>query len=156
MQREFKEGHYIANHGYSHQYSKVYASRDTTFQEYVECENSIKNALNNQDYNTYLFRFPGGSSGGMYSGVKAEARELFSNYGVAYTNWNCLTGDAAGNTTKEDCFQELVNTKGNQSSLIVLMHDANDKQYTVDGLREIIQYFKNDGYVFKNFYEIFK
>ena len=155
LKREYEEGHYIANHGYSHQYSKVYESKDTTFQEYVDCENAIKNALNNQDYNTYLFRFPGGSSGGMYSSVKAEARELFNSYGVAFTNWNCLTGDAAGNTTKEACFEEMINTKANQSSIVLLMHDANDKQYTVDGLRDIINYFKNEGYVFKNFYEIF-
>ena len=155
LKREYEEGHYIANHGYSHQYSKVYESKDTVFQEYVDCENAIKKALNNQDYNTYLFRFPGGSSGGMYSSVKADARELFNSYGVAYTNWNCLTGDAAGNTTKEECFEEMINTKANQSSIILLMHDANDKQYTVDGLRDIIHYFKDEGYIFKNFYEIF-
>lgn len=156
LKREFNEGHYIANHGYSHQYSKIYESKDTTFQEYVECENSVKNALGNPDYNTYLFRFPGGSNGGKYSSIKAEARELFDSYGVAYTNWNCLTGDAEGKKTKEECIEEMLNTKGNQNSIILLMHDANDKQQTLEALPEIIQYFKNEGYAFKNFYEIFK
>lgn len=156
LKREYEEGHYIANHGYSHQYSKVYESKDTTFQEYVECENAIRNALGIPDYNTYLFRFPGGSNGGRYSAVKSEARELFDSYGVAYTNWNCLTGDAENNKTKEACIQEMLNTKGNQNSIILLMHDANDKQQTLDALPEIIQYFRNEGYTFKNFYEIFK
>ncbi len=156
LKREYEEGHYIANHGYSHQYSKVYESKDTTFQEYVECENSIRNALGIPDYNTYLFRFPGGSNGGRYSAVKSEARELFDSYGVAYTNWNCLTGDAENKKTKEACIQEMLNTKGNQNSIILLMHDANDKQQTLDALPEIIQYFRNEGYTFKNFYEIFK
>ena len=156
VKREFEEGHYIANHGYSHKYSQIYQSKDTTFAEYVQCENAIKNVLGNPDYNSYLFRFPGGSSGGKYEEVKSQARELFNTYGVAYTNWNCLTGDAENKKTKEECIQEMINTKNNQNSIILLMHDANDKQQTVDALPEIIQYFKNEGYTFKNFYEIFK
>ena len=156
VKREFEEGHYIANHGYSHKYSQIYQSKDTTFAEYVQCENAIKNVLGNPDYNSYLFRFPGGSSGGKYEEVKSQARELFNTYGVAYTNWNCLTGDAENKKTKEECIQEMINTKNNQNSIILLMHDANDKQQTVDALPEIIQYFKNEDYTFKNFYEIFK
>ena len=155
LRRTFEEGHYIANHGYSHKYSEIYQSKDTVFQEYIMCENSIKAALNNPDYNCFLFRFPGGSSGGRYSKVKAEARELLNSYGFAYTNWNCLTGDAEGKKTKEACIEELINTKADQNGLVVLMHDANDKQQTVDSLPEIIQYFKNEGYTFKTFYDIF-
>ena len=156
LEREFSEGHYIANHGYSHKYSQIYESQDTVFQEYIDCENSIKRALGREDYNSYLFRFPGGSSGGHYASVKAQARELLDNYGVAYTNWNCLTGDAENKKTKEACMEEMINTKADQNSIILLMHDANDKQQTVDALPEIIEYYKNEGYTFKNFYEIFR
>lgn len=156
LNREYKEGHYIANHGYSHKYSSIYTSKDTVFEEYIACENSIKKALNNEEYNSYLFRFPGGSSGGPYKSVKAEARELLESYGIAYTNWNALTGDAENKKTKDECIKEMLNTKGNQNSIILLMHDANDKQQTVDALPEIIEYYKNEGYTFKNFYEIFK
>lgn len=155
LKRAFNEGHYIANHGYSHKYSQIYESKDTVFQEYVECENSIRNALNNPDYNSYLFRFPGGSSGGRYEKIKAQAREHFQNYGIAYTNWNCLTGDAEGKNTKEECIQEVINTKAGRGSLILLMHDANDKPQTVEALPEIIQMLKDEGYTFKTFYEIF-
>lgn len=156
LKREFNEGHYIANHGYSHKYSQIYENRDTVFDEYNQCEVSIKNALGNQEYNSFLFRFPGGSRGGRYESVKSDARQLFEEYGIAYTNWNCLTGDAAGKTTKEACIQEMLESKGNQNSIILLMHDANDKGQTVEALPEIIQYYKNEGYTFKNFYEIFK
>lgn len=156
LKREFNEGHYIANHGYSHEYSRIYENRDTVFDEFNQCEVSIKNALGNQEYNSFLFRFPGGSRGGRYEKVKAEARQLLEEYGVAYTNWNCLTGDAAGNKTKDSCIQEMLESKGDQNSIILLMHDANDKSQTVEALPEIIQYYKNEGYTFKNFYEIFK
>ncbi len=156
LKREYEEGHYLANHGYSHKYSQIYQSKDTTFEEYAQCENAIKSALGNPSFNTYLFRFPGGSSGGHYEDIKAEARQMFRDYGVAYTNWNCLTGDAENKTTKEACIQEMIDTKADQNSIILLMHDANDKQQTVEALPEIIQYFRNEGYTFKNFYEIFK
>lgn len=156
LQRIYNEGHYIANHGYTHKYSSIYESKDTVFAEYIDCENAIKRALNNQDYNSYLFRFPGGSSGGYYKRVKSDARDLLTSYGFAFTNWNCLTGDAEGKDTKEECVQEFINTKADQNSLIVLMHDSNDKPQTVEALPDIIQYLKDEGYVFKNFYEIFK
>ena len=153
--RAFEEGHYIANHGYSHEYSKIYENKDTVFQEYVECDNAIRNAIGNPEFNSYLFRFPGGSSGGKYEKIKAQAREHFKSYGVAFTNWNCLTGDAVGKNTKEECFQEFMNTKDGRTSLVLLMHDSNEKTQTVDVLPDIIMQLKNEGYTFKTFYEIF-
>lgn len=156
LKREFDEGHYIANHSYSHEYSQIYQSRDTVFEEYAKTENVIRNALGIPDYNSYLFRFPGGSSGGRYASVKAEAKELLTSYGIANTNWNCLTGDAEGKNTAESSFAYFQQTMQGQGSLIVLMHDANDKTYTVQALPSVISYLREQGYSFKNFYEIFK
>ncbi len=155
LKREFDEGHYIANHGYSHQYSQIYQSQDTVFDEYIKCENAIRNALGNSEYNTYLFRFPGGSSGGRYADIKAQAKELLHNYGVNYTNWNCLTGDAEGKTTPEELMGCLQQTMQGDGSIIVLMHDASDKSYTLETLPMVIAYLREQGYTFKNFYEIF-
>lgn len=155
VKREYNEGHYLANHGYTHEYSQIYKSKDTVLEEYIRNEQEIRNALGIENFNTYLFRFPGGSSGGKHEKVKSEARALFNSYGIAYTNWNCLTGDAAGMKTKEDCINQMIQTKGNQNSLVVLMHDAADKTQTVEALPDIIQYFMNEGYAFKTFYEIF-
>lgn len=156
LQREYNEGHYIANHGYSHQYSQIYASKDTVFEEYAKTENSIRNALNNPDFNTYLFRFPGGSSGGRYASVKSEAKELLANYGISQTNWNCLTGDAEGKTTVESQMQCLQETMQGDGAIIVLMHDASDKTYTAEVLPLVISYLREQGYRFSNFYDIFK
>ncbi len=155
LKREQEEGHYIANHGYSHQYSQIYQSPDTVFEEYIKCENAIRNALGNSEYNTYLFRFPGGSSGGRYADIKAQAKDLLHNYGVNYTNWNCLTGDAEGKTTPEELMGCLQETMQGDGSIIVLMHDASDKSYTLETLPSVIAYLREQGYVFKNFYEIF-
>ncbi len=155
LKREYEEGHYVANHGYSHNYSQIYTSKDTVFEEYAKTENSIRVALENPNYNTHLFRFPGGSSGGRYEGVKAEAKGLLRDYGINYTNWNCLTGDAEGRTTTDSQMECLIQTMEGDGSIIVLMHDASDKSYTVEALPSVIAYLREQGYTFKNFYEIF-
>ncbi len=155
LKREYEEGHYVANHGYSHQYSQIYQTKEAVLEEYNKCENSIRNALNNQTYQTYLFRFPGGSSGGRYDAVKAEAKKLLSSNGVNYTNWNCLTGDAEGKTSPEELMGCLQETMQGDGSLIILMHDASDKSYTAETLPTVISYLREQGYTFKNFYGIF-
>lgn len=62
LKREYEEGHYIANHGYSHIYSNIYSSKEAILEEYNKTENAIKNILG-LEYNSHLFRFPGGSTG---------------------------------------------------------------------------------------------
>jgi len=155
VKRAYEEGHYIANHSYSHTYSEIYRSPDTIFQEYVDCENSVRNALGIPDYNMYLFRYPGGSAGGRYADVKTEAKALLNSYAVTFTNWNCMTGDAEGKNTVEDQLAELQHTMEGDDAIIVLMHDASDKQVTVDALPSIIAYLREQGYTFRNFYDIF-
>ena len=34
IKREYEEGHYIANHGYTHKYSEIYKNTDTVLEEY--------------------------------------------------------------------------------------------------------------------------
>lgn len=155
VKRAYEEGHYIANHGYTHSYSEIYKSLDTIFGEYVDCENAVRNALGIDDYRMYLFRYPGGSAGGRYSDVKNESKNVLNSYGVTYTNWNCMTGDAEGKNTVEEQLEELKATMEGDDTIIVLMHDASDKQVTADALPEVIRYLKEQGYIFKNFYEIF-
>ena len=155
VKRAYEEGHYIANHGYTHEYSQIYRSLDTIFGEYIDCENAVRDALGIDDYRMYLFRYPGGSAGGRYADLKSEAKNMLNSYGVTYTNWNCMTGDAEGKNTVEAQMNELIATMDGDDTIIVLMHDASDKQVTVNALPEVIRYLREQGYTFKNFYEIF-
>ena len=156
VKRAFEEGHYIANHGYSHTYSQIYASTQSVIDEYNATEKAIQDAIGISEYHSYLFRFPGGSSGGKYHDIKAEAKQILANNGIASTNWNCLNGDAeAVGRTEQELLTRLYQSQEDNTSLIILMHDAYDKQATVNTLREVVQHYKAEGYVFKNFYEIF-
>ena len=157
VRQEYEAGHYLANHGYTHTYSSIYSSVQSVLDEYDECEPAIQSALGLKDFHSYLFRFPGGSSGGPYNDLKAQAKSTLEGMGIASTNWNCLNGDAEGGSrTKQQLIDRLYETAEGWTSLVVLMHDANDKQSTVDALPEIIEHYLEEGYTFKNFYEIFQ
>ena len=150
----YNRGHYIANHGYSHKYENIYASIDNIISEYRDTENIIRNAIGIPNYNTNVFRFPGGSSGGKYNDIKKSAISVLEQNNIAYLDWNCLTKDAEGSFTKEELIQNLINTSQNKNSIVVLMHDAGNKKTTYEALPEIIEYFINNGYVFENLYNI--
>ena len=153
LKREYLEGHYIANHGYSHIYGDIYSSPQAVLDEYNKTRDLIREILGT-DYDGHLFRFPGGSTGGKYNTIKAEAKILLSDNNVAYIDWNSLSSDAAGAKTKEAIIQNTIDTVGDKSSVVILMHDAGDKILTYEALPEIIKYLKEQGYVFKNFYKI--
>ena len=155
VKREYEEGHYIANHGYSHVYSQIYESASTVIDEYDRTNTAIAKALGIEGYQTYLFRFPGGS-GGWYNDVKTEAKKIFEERNIAYVDWNALTRDSEGKFTKDELFENLKSTIGTQKSLVILCHDAAGKTSTYEALPEIIDYLKNEGYVFANMRDLVK
>ena len=84
LKREYESGHYIANHGYSHKYSKIYKSATSVLSEYNKTEKAIQEALGNPNYSSNLFRFPGGSHVGPYEKIKKKARTTLNENGIAY------------------------------------------------------------------------
>ena len=156
LRREYDEGHYIANHGYSHNYKQIYSSVETVFQEFIQTENSIKNALQNSAYNSHLFRFPGGSVGGIYASLKSQAITYLEQNEIAHVDWNCLNRDAEGNFSNEELINNVIQTSIDKNSVVVLMHDAGTKYQTAETLQDVINYFRDNGYKFMNFYDIFK
>ncbi len=154
VKRAYEEGHYIANHSFSHTYSNIYSSVDATIEEYTGTETAIKEVLG-EEYNSRLFRFPGGLQGGYYAEIKKQAAEKLKQMGVANIDWNALTYDAAGAKTKEEEIEKLKQTVEDKHTVVILMHDAADKKATYEALPEIISYLREKGYTFKNFYDVF-
>ena len=157
VKRMYDEGHYIANHGYSHVYSQIYSSPQSVLDEYNECNEKVREAIGNPEYNSHLFRFPGGLPGGKYAGLKQEAKELLNENNIVNIDWNTLNGDAETNDlTSEFELQRLSETVGEKNSIVVLMHDAAFKKVTADTLPQIIAALREKGYEFDNFYSIIK
>lgn len=157
VKRIYEEGHYIANHGYSHVYSTIYVSPESVLNEYNQCNNAVKNAIGVPEYNSHLFRFPGGLPGGPYADIKLQAKELLSQNDILNIDWNALSGDAeTGEPTIEFEMNRIIETVSNKNSVVILMHDAQAKKVTAEALPQIISWLRENGYEFKNFYEIIK
>lgn len=154
VKRTYQEGHYIANHGYSHMYSQIYSSPNAVLDEYNKTNQVVKKAIADQSYNTNIFRFPGGSVGGKYNDVKTEAKLLLEQNNIVSIDWNALNGDAEGLKTEEALLNRLKETIQNKSSVVILMHDAADKTKTYNILPQVIEYLKQEGYEFKTFFDI--
>ena len=156
VKREYEEGHYVANHGYTHEYDKIYKSVDNVLNEYNETEKEIRNAIKIEDYSSYLFRFPGGNAGGKYANIKSNAGKVLNENNISYIDWNALNSDAAGANTKEKLISNIKDTTKDKNVVIILMHDAADKILTYETLSDVINYLRNEGYRFDNFYSIMK
>ena len=154
VKREFDEGHYIANHGYTHKYSTVYASPEATLDEYNFTQQAIRDALGNQNYKSKLFRFTGVSNGGHYHTAKQNSKALLRENGIVHLDWNCLSKDAEGANTKEALMQNIIDTMGEKDSVVILMHDASDKILTYEMLPELISYLREKGYKFQTIYDL--
>ncbi len=155
--RIYKEGHFIANHGYSHKYSNIYESPEQVLNEFNQCNKIVADTIKVPEYNSHLFRFPGGFNGGKYAEIKKQAAELLEQNNILYVDWNSLTGDSEQvNPTEEYLMNNLQNTTQSKNSLVLLMHDSQAKRVTVDFLPKVIEYLKQQGYEFDNFYSVIK
>ena len=157
VKRMYDEGHFIANHGYSHVYETIYQSPQAVLDEYNKCNQVVRDAIGEQEYNSHLFRFPGGLAGGKYADIKNQANDLLLQNNIVHVDWNALNGDSETTSpTIEYEMQRIQETVGDKQSVVILMHDAQAKKVTVEALPSIIDYLKGQGYEFKNFYEIIK
>lgn len=154
VKRAREEGHYIANHGYSHVYKKIYADEKKPLEEYQKTNELIRQALEDNTYQSNVFRYPGGSYGGYYEKIKTKSKEVLKENGIAYLDWNALTNDSDGADTKEKIIKNLKATCKGKNSVVILMHDAPNKALTAETLPDVIQYLKEQGYSFKNLYDI--
>ena len=157
VKRMYDEGHFIANHGYSHVYETIYQSPQAVLDEYNKCIQLVRDAIGEQEYNSHLFRFPGGLVGGKYADIKNQANDLLLQNNIVHVDWNALNGDSETTSpTIEYEMQRIQETVGDKQSVVILMHDAQAKKVTVEALPSIVDYLQGQGYEFKSFYEIIK
>ena len=150
LKRMAKEGHAIASHGYSHEYSILYPNRTVDVQavlnDFEKNDKLLKDKLG-KDFSTRLIRLPGGHSS--WNGTAALDVEL-EKRGIIQVDWNSLNGDAEGHDKpKEVLLRNLQDTVLDQDVVIVLMHDTDSKQGTVDYLQSAIDYLRGEGFEFR-------
>ncbi|GFI01970.1 bifunctional xylanase/deacetylase [Lachnospiraceae bacterium] len=142
-QRIVAEGHTLAMHSYSHKYDEIYESKES----YVEDLTKL------QDYLYQItgilprfYRFPGGSSNTV---SKVDIQELIAylnENGITYFDWNIASGDAVSTPLSAEVIVENCVTKlDSTNECMILMHDATEKETTVEALPEIIRTIQDRG-----------
>lgn len=147
IKREYDEGHTVALHTATHDYSYIYSNPDNYFQD---LENVHSRVLNITGYDSKFIRFPGGSSNTVsrryYNGIMSYLTKEVQNRGYKYYDWNISSGDAGSTTDPNGVYANVVNNLSRSRTNMVLMHDI--KTYTRDAIRSIIRYGKENGYTF--------
>ena len=148
IKRMYDEGHTVALHTASHNYSYVYSSVNNYFNDLEKVRNRVKNITG---YDSKIIRFPGGSSNTISRsyqyGIMSQLTNMVIEKGYRYYDWNVDADDAGHAYSSSQVYNNVVNHLSYNRANMVLMHDI--KYQTKDAIRDIIRYGKNNGYTFK-------
>lgn len=149
IKQAYEQGHTIALHTSSHNYSTVYASVDAYFNDLSAINETVKNMTGSY---SKLVRFPGGSSNTVsrnYStGIMTSLSKMLEERGYKYFDWNVSSGDASGTILSPSQYaNNIINGLGNGSYYIVLQHDTNIN--SIRSVETVIEYGMAHGYTFK-------
>jgi len=142
IKREYDEGHTVALHTATHDYSIVYASDESYYNDLISVQDRVKRITGET---SMIIRFPGGSSNTVsrkYSpGIMTRLTQSTLAKGFKYYDWNVSSALADG------VYNNVTSRISKDKANMVLMHDI--KTYTRDALRRIIKYGKENGYKFE-------
>ena len=154
VKRAYNEGHFIANHGYSHNNSILYKSKESFINEISKTDAAISNAIGIPNYCSHVFRFPNGFMSPNNKKIKKQAISWLEEINYTYIDWNCLNNDSVKKYNNYQLLNNLKKTCKGKNTLVILMHDTKDVSNSSNVLKESIDYLKSEGYIFKNFYDI--
>lgn len=137
------QGNAIGIHSHTHNYKQIYQNPQTLLEDIDDCISAVKSVL--PDYKITLYRFPGGSFN-----LSDELKAVPEKRNLTYFDWNASCRDCElKGYTPDDLLEACISTGTNKNKIILLMHDAPAKHRSVLALQKIINYYKNNGYVFK-------
>lgn len=131
------EGHTLAMHSYSHKYYEIYQSKES----YVEDLTKLQEFL----YDTTgvwcrYCRFPGGSSNTVSKVDMHELIAYLDEQDMTYFDWNIVSGDASNDPISSgEIIRNCTRRLGEFDEAIILMHDAAEKDSTVEALPGLIE-----------------
>lgn len=135
--RIVEEGHTLAMHSYSHKYNEIYQSVES----YSEDLSKLQEFL----YDTTgvwcrYCRFPGGSSNTVSKVDMHDLIAYLDDQDMSYFDWNISSGDAGSSYISSSEIVRNCTTKlRDYDEAIILMHDASEKNSTVEALPELIE-----------------
>lgn len=135
-QRIVDEGHTLGMHSYSHIYQDVYQSAEAFAEDTLKLQDYLYEVTG---VRPVYYRFPGGSSNTISEVDMQEFIAWLHEHGIEYYDWNISSGDAAARTPDvETMVDNVMKDYPLFKSGMVLMHDASNKDRTVEALPLII------------------
>ncbi len=142
-QRIVEEGHTLAMHSYSHKYSEIYESKESFIEDLKKLQEYLYQVTGVW---SRFYRFPGGSSNEVSKTNMQELIAYLSDCGISYFDWNIASGDAvSGQLDTESIVNNCMERIDSFNECMILMHDAADKNTTVEALPEIISQIEDRG-----------
>ncbi|WBW50191.1 polysaccharide deacetylase [Peptoniphilus equinus] len=155
LRRTVYEGNAIATHSFSHDYETLYPEKTANAAKLKEESLLTQGRLQKifgDDFKSNVMRYPGGHMS--WQNTQSSDKAL-ADAGIEWIDWNAIIGDASTKSsrpTTTEGFIETLDRSLNQNLhtdiAVVLMHDATNKQQSVDALQSIIDYFKSHNYEF--------
>lgn len=146
--KEARAGHSIGIHSATHNYGKIYSSKQAYFDDLLMMQNIIYKQTGKK---TTLMRFPGGGSNMVSKkycpGIMSDLTKSVVDSGFQYFDWNVSSGDAGGTKTSAGVVNNVINGVSGKKTAIVLQHDIH--KFSVDAVEEIILWGLNNGYTFR-------
>ncbi len=141
MYRRIVEGgHTLAMHSYSHDYGALYASAKSFKEDFYKIQSYFEEVTG---VKPMYYRFPGGSSNTVSKVSMKKCIKFLTKQGVAYYDWNALNGDAEGKVyAVKDMLKRTMDGIKAYQCPVVLMHDTNAKERTLEMLPKLIKKLK--------------
>ena len=147
IKEAYEAGHTIGLHTYTHDYDKVYKSDEAYFDDLEQVGQVVKEQIG---FVPCFIRFPGGSSNMISAeynkGIMTRLVKSVQEKGYQYYDWNLDSGDAAG-CGKEEIEQNATTDKIHH--VMILFHDTQTKDATVEALPYVLKYYTDQGYEFR-------
>lgn len=145
--REFREGHTVAVHTYTHDFDQVYASSDAYWSDFERMNDVIAEQCGG--YRSIIFRFPGGASNTISSfnpGIMTRLTQEAAEKGLDYFDWNVDCGDGGGLNDTPQLYQNIINGISANDISVVLCHDTHTA--TVRAIDDVLTWGEQNGYTF--------
>lgn len=131
------EGHTLGMHSYSHKYDEIYQSVDSYAQDLSRLQEFLYETTG--VWCRYC-RFPGGSSNTVSRVDMYDLINYLDEQDITYFDWNIASGDASNSYISIDAIiNNCMSTLPQYQESIILMHDASNKNTTVEALPALIE-----------------
>lgn len=145
IERIVEEGHGIGLHSNVHRFDKLYSGVNVCVQDFEE-----QCLLLKEDYgiDTRIFRFPGGSACSYMNGQRQSYIDAMREKGFVGFDWHVSGEDSYGNPTVWSIGKNIFDNLEDYQNPIILLHDINTADVTVEALPGILEQIRKMGYEF--------